>query len=49
MSERALPLLPTRLRDARVLLVDDQELNLRLLRQVLERAGLHNITLTQDP
>jgi putative two-component system response regulator len=49
MSERTLPLLPTRLRDARVLLVDDQELNLRLLRQVLERAGLHNITLTQDP
>ncbi len=42
-------MLPPRLRDARVLLVDDQELNLRLVRQVLERAGLHNITLTQDP
>jgi putative two-component system response regulator len=42
-------MLPPRLRDARVLLVDDQELNLRLMRQVLEKAGLHNITMTQDP
>ena len=42
-------MLPTRLREARILLVDDQELNLRVLRQVLERAGLRNITLTQDP
>jgi putative two-component system response regulator len=42
-------MLPARLRDARVLLIDDQELNLRVLRQVLERAGLRNITLTQDP
>jgi putative two-component system response regulator len=42
-------MLPPRLRDARVLIVDDQELNLRLVRQVLEKAGLHNITLTQDP
>jgi len=42
-------MLPPRLRDARVLLVDDQELNLRLMRGVLEKAGLHNITLTQDP
>ncbi len=44
-----MPMLPSRLRDARILLVDDQELNLRLVRQVLEKAGLHNITLTQDP
>ena len=42
-------MLPARLRDARVLLVDDQELNLRVLKQVLERAGLRNITMTQDP
>ena len=42
-------MLPARLRDARVLLVDDQELNLRVLRQVLERAGLRNITMAQDP
>jgi putative two-component system response regulator len=42
-------MLPPRLRDARVLLVDDQELNLRLVRGVLEKAGLHNITFTQDP
>ena len=51
MAERSLPLpmLPARLRDARVLLVDDQELNLRVLRQVLEKAGLANVTLTQDP
>jgi putative two-component system response regulator len=42
-------MLPARLRDARVLLVDDQELNLRVLRQVLEKAGLTNVTLTQDP
>jgi putative two-component system response regulator len=47
--EHSLPMLPARLRDARILLVDDQELNLRVLRQVLERAGLRNITLTQDP
>ena len=45
----SLPMLPPRLRDARVLLVDDQELNLRLMRQVLENAGLHNITMTQNP
>jgi putative two-component system response regulator len=49
MPERSLPMLPTALRDARVLIVDDQELNLRVLRQVLERAGLRNITLIQDP
>jgi putative two-component system response regulator len=49
MHERSLPMLPARLRDARVLLVDDQELNLRVIRQVLERAGLRNITMTQDP
>jgi putative two-component system response regulator len=49
MLERSLPVLPVRQRDAKVLLVDDQELNLRLLRQVLERAGLSNITMTQDP
>jgi putative two-component system response regulator len=49
MSERSLPMLPPRLRDARVLLVDDQELNLRLISQVLEKGGLHNITTTQDP
>jgi putative two-component system response regulator len=49
MAERPLTMLPARLRAARVLLVDDQELNLRVLRQVLERAGLSNITLTQDP
>ncbi len=42
-------MLPPRLRDARVLLVDDQELNLRLISQVLEKAGLHDITTTQDP
>jgi putative two-component system response regulator len=49
MHERSLPMLPTHLREARVLLVDDQELNLRVLKQVLEKAGLHNITMTQDP
>ena len=49
LSERSMPTLPARLRDNRVLLVDDQELNLRVLRQVLERGGLHNITMTQDP
>jgi putative two-component system response regulator len=49
MAERSLPMLPARLRDARVLLVDDQELNLRVLRQVLNKAGLTNVTLTQDP
>jgi putative two-component system response regulator len=49
MVERSLPMLPARLRDARVLLVDDQELNLRVLRQVLEKGGLTNITMTQDP
>ena len=49
MPERSLPMLPARLRAARILLVDDQELNLRVLRQVLEKAGLRNITLTQDP
>ncbi|MHB8958735.1 MAG: HD domain-containing phosphohydrolase [Candidatus Limnocylindrales bacterium] len=42
-------MLPSRLRDARILLVDDQELNLRLISQVLQNAGLHNITTTQDP
>ncbi|HEX5827563.1 MAG TPA: HD domain-containing phosphohydrolase [Candidatus Limnocylindrales bacterium] len=42
-------MLPPGLRDARVLLVDDQALNLRVLREVLERAGLHDITTTQDP
>jgi putative two-component system response regulator len=42
-------MLPPRLCDARVLLVDDQELNLRFISQVLEKAGLHNITMTQDP
>jgi putative two-component system response regulator len=42
-------MLPSRLRDARVLLVDDQELNLRVLKQTLERAGLGNITVTTDP
>jgi putative two-component system response regulator len=49
MPERSLPMLSPRLRDARVLLVDDQELNLRLMRQVLEKTGLHDITTTQDP
>ena len=49
MPERTLPLLPPRLRDMRVLLVDDQELNLRLMYQVLEKAGLHDIIFTQDP
>jgi putative two-component system response regulator len=49
MVERSQTMLPARLRDARILLVDDQELNLRVLRQVLEKAGLTNITLTQDP
>jgi putative two-component system response regulator len=49
LPERSLPMLPVRLREARILLVDDQELNLRVLRQVLEKAGLRNITLTQDP
>jgi len=47
--DRSLPMLPASLRDARILLVDDHELNLRVLRQVLQRAGLHDITLTQDP
>jgi len=46
---KPIPMLPARLRAARVLLVDDEELNLRVLRQVLERAGLRNITMTQDP
>jgi putative two-component system response regulator len=49
VAERSLPMLPSRLRDARVLLVDDQELNLRVLKQTLERAGLGNITVTTDP
>ncbi len=49
MPERSLPMLPLRLRNGRVLVVDDQDLNLRLLRSVLEKAGLHDITLTQDP
>ena len=49
MAERHLPLLPAALRGARVLLVDDQELNLRVLRQVLEKAGLHQVVTTQDP
>ncbi len=42
-------MLPPRLRDSRILLVDDQELNLRFISQVLQNAGLHNITTTQDP
>jgi putative two-component system response regulator len=49
LSDASLPMLPAELRDARVLLVDDQELNLRVLRQVLQRAGLHDITLLRDP
>ena len=49
MPERSLPMLPERLREARILLVDDQELNLRVLRQTLEMAGLTNITMTTDP
>jgi response regulator RpfG family c-di-GMP phosphodiesterase len=49
MSVRTMPTLPARLQDAHVLLVDDQELNLRVLRQVLERSGLHDIAMTQDP
>jgi putative two-component system response regulator len=48
MHERSLPMLPTHLREARVLLVDDQELNLRVLKQVLEKAGLTNITMMRD-
>jgi len=43
------PQFPAHLRDARVLLVDDQEFNLRLLRQMLGNAGLHDVTMTQDP
>jgi response regulator RpfG family c-di-GMP phosphodiesterase len=49
MTVRTMPTLPSRLQDAHVLLVDDQELNLRVLRQVLERSGLHDIAMTQDP
>ena len=49
MHDRSLPTLPDRLREARVLLVDDQELNLRVLRRCWSKAGLNNITLTQDP
>lgn len=49
MSERSLPTIPAPLRDARILVVDDQELNLRVLRQVLERAGLSRVVATQDP
>jgi len=49
MPERPFPTLPDRLRDARILLVDDQELNLRVLKQTLEKAGLANVTMTQDP
>ena len=49
MAERHLPLLPAPLRSARVLLVDDQELNLRTLRHVLEKAGLEQVVATQDP
>lgn len=49
MSGTSTPTVPARLRDARILIVDDQELNLRLLRSVLERAGLHAITVTTDP
>ena len=49
MAERHLPLLPAPLRSARVLLVDDQELNRRVLRHVLETAGLEHVVMTQDP
>ncbi len=49
MSDRIVPVLPARLQGAHVLLVDDQELNLRVLRHVLERAGLADIETTQDP
>jgi putative two-component system response regulator len=38
--------LPT---DARILIVDDQEANVRLLRQILGRAGYKNLACTQDP
>lgn len=49
MSDRIVPVLPARLQGAHMLLVDDQELNLRVLRHVLERAGLADIETTQDP
>jgi putative two-component system response regulator len=49
MDAQQLPMLPPSLRDARVLLVDDEELNLRVLRQVLERAGLRRVSATRDP
>jgi putative two-component system response regulator len=49
MSTPSVPLLPEPLVDARVLLVDDKEANLVVLRRILERAGLRHITTTQDP
>jgi len=39
----------TLLRGARILAVDDEEANLRLLRRVLERAGYADVTTTGDP
>lgn len=35
--------------DARILAVDDEEANLRLLRRVLERAGYTRVHTTTDP
>ena len=37
------------LRDLRILAVDDEESNLLLLRQILERAGYRHVDTTQDP
>lgn len=39
----------TRFREARLLLVDDEEANLRLLRRILEGGGWSNIATTTDP
>jgi EAL domain-containing protein (putative c-di-GMP-specific phosphodiesterase class I)/CheY-like chemotaxis protein len=38
-----------RLRDAHILVVDDEPINVRLLDAILRRAGYRNITTTSDP
>jgi putative two-component system response regulator len=45
----ALMQLEDRLTDLRILAVDDQEANLRVLRRVLERAGYTRVQTTSDP
>lgn len=48
-ADRAESAAGDRLLGARIMAVDDQEANLRLLSRVLSRAGFHNFRSTQEP